>query len=225
MVKQEKRKHPEFRVFVEGGGDHNASLAAACKEGFGKFLSGSGLARNPRIVVCGGRGAAYEDFCHAITHATQHDCYFLLVDSEAPIAYTESPDVWGHVKLRTGDGWTCPNGATADNLHFMVECMENWFLADPEALRKYFGHQFKDATLPKRDNIESISKADVIDALGKATKNTTAKGKYSKGKHSFEILAKLDPRKVAEKSPFACRVLENIRKRGGAKKLNCSPQN
>lgn len=224
MVKPEKLKHPEFRVFVEGGGDHNASLAAACKEGFGKFFAGAGLIRKPRIVVCGGRGAAYEDFCHAIAQSGQQDCYLLLVDSEAPIAYSESPDVWGHVIQRDGDGWERPAGATADNLHFMVECMENWFLADPEALGKYYGRQFKEAALPKRNDIETVSKADVIDALSKATKDTATKGKYRKGKHSFEILARLDPSKVAKKSAFACRVLEEIRKRSGAERLDCAPK-
>ncbi|MFA7242872.1 MAG: DUF4276 family protein [Sulfuricellaceae bacterium] len=223
MVAPEKTKHSEFRVFVEGGGDHNASLAAACKEGFGKFFAKAGLLRSPRIVVCGGRMSAYEDFCHAITQARQHDCYLLLVDSEAPIVFSKSPDVWGHVKLRDGDGWACPTGATADNLHFMVECMENWFLADPAALGAYYGRQFKKAALPKENDIESVSKADVINALNKATRNTATKGRYSKGKHSFEILAKLDPIKIAQKSPFACRMFEEIRKRSGANQLNCVP--
>lgn len=215
MVKPEKIKHAEFRVFVEGGGDHNASLARACKEGFGKFFARAGLNRSPRIVVCGGRKSAYEDFCHAITQARQQDCYLLLVDSEAPIAYSKSPDVWGHVKQRVGDGWICPSGATADNLHFMVECMENWFLADPAALGTYYGSQFKEAALPKQNNIESVSKVEVIDALNKATQNIATKGKYSKGKHSFEILEKLDPIKVAEKSDFARRMFEEIRKCSG----------
>lgn len=225
MVKPGKIKHPEFRIFVEGGGDHDAGLAAACKEGFGKFFAQTQLRRNPRVVVCGGRKAAYDDFCHAIAHAGHHDCYLLLVDSEAPIAYTKSPDVWGHVKRREGDGWECPAGATADNLHFMVECMENWFLADPAALKEHYKHKrkFLEAMLPKQDDIESISKVDVIEALNKATQNTT-KGKYSKGKHSFEVLAMLDPNKVALKSPFACRLLEEIRKCSGTKKLGCAPR-
>lgn len=224
MVKTGKKKHPEFRVFVEGGGYHQPRLAKTCKEGFGSFFARAQLGpRRPRIVVCGGRKAAYEDFCHAVKQAGEHDCYLLLVDSEAPIAYTKSPDVWAHVKQRDGDGWACPAGATADNLHFMVECMENWFMADHAALNTYYEQQIIESALPNRNDIESIDKADVIGALNKATQNA-AKGKYSKGKHSFEILAMLDPTKVANKSPFACRVLEKIRKRSGAKKLDCAPR-
>jgi hypothetical protein len=53
-------------------------------------------------------------------------------------------------------------------------------------------------------NIENIAKDDAENSLRKATANTK-KGQYSKGKHSFEILRRINPHKVTEQSPWAKR--------------------
>jgi len=47
-----------------------------------------------------------------------------------------------------------------------------------------------------------ISKNDIYRGLSRATKETR-KGEYRKGKHSFEILALIDPEKVILASPYA----------------------
>lgn len=223
-MKPGKHKHPEFKVFVEGGGDHQPRLAGACKEGFGRFFERAELGgRKPRIVVCGSRQAAYDDFRHALQHVASGDSYLLLVDSEAPIAYASASDVWGHVKRRQGDGWDCPPAATPDDLHLMVECMENWFLADSAALKTYYGQHLNLNALPQQQDVESIGKATVYGALKKAIDGSGPKGEYSKGSHSFAVLALLDSKKIAAHAPFVCRLLEELRKRSGAKKMGCMP--
>lgn len=224
MVKPGKHKHSEFKVFVKGGGDRQPRLARACKKGFGRFFERAELGgRKPRIVACGSRRAAYDDFCHALQHAAPDDAYLLLVDSEAPIVYTPAPDVWGQVKLRRGDGWSCPPHATADDLHFMVECMENWFLADHGALKTYYRQHIDLTALPQQKDVESIGKASVYGALKIAIDGDGSKGEYSKGGHSFAILASLDSKKIAACAPFVCRLLEELRMRNGAKTLDCMP--
>ena len=91
----------------------------------------------------------------------------------------------------------------------MVECMESWFLADKDALKNFYGKDFKDNSLPKTANLESIKKKTIISALENATKDTT-KGIYGKGAHSFKILATLDADKVKEHGAYAKEFFECI---------------
>lgn len=103
-------------LFVEGGGD-NKRLRTECRRGFRKLLERAGLTgRMPRIVPCGGRSAAYDDFCTA--QRASASLAMLLVDAEAKVTAT-SP--WDHVKNRRGDGWDRPGNATNDQLHLIRE--------------------------------------------------------------------------------------------------------
>jgi hypothetical protein len=58
-----------------------------------------------------------------------------------------------------------------------------------------------------------IDKAGLVGQ--RATRNTQ-KGPYSKGAHSFEILATLDPGSIAAAAPHAKRFLDTVRKGGSA---------
>ncbi|NOY93018.1 MAG: DUF4276 family protein [Deltaproteobacteria bacterium] len=195
-------------LFVEGGGDNNHALATACRKGFRKFLekTGSFTGRMPRIVACGGRGQAYKRFCSAFREAQPCDSVVLLVDSEAPVSQTSS---WKHVAQRQGDGWQQPGNATDEQLHLMIECMESWFLADPHALEEFFGQGFQRSALPPGTSLESVQKQGVYDALKQATRNTQG-GPYGKGKHSFALLARVDPNKVRAAAPSADRLLNHL---------------
>ena len=112
---------------------------------------------------------------------------------------------WLHLKNR--DNWDKPAGAADDNAHLMVQCMEAWFLADKDALAKYFGGGFNWNALPGRPDVENISKSDLQNGLKNATKQCKPKGKYHKGRHSFAILTELDPKKVIAASPHAARLV------------------
>ena len=91
----------------------------------------------------------------------------------------------------------------------MVQAMESWFLADKEALTAYYGQGFRRQSLPANPNIEQIPKNDVLDGLQRATQGVS-KGPYHKGKHGFEILARLDPMKVRGASPYADRLIRTL---------------
>lgn len=201
--------HAEFRIFVEGGS--KGQLAQKCRQGFARFFEKSGLGhRRPRITSCGSRKDAYDDFCHALSKAGEKDIFLLLVDSEAAVT-VGADQVWDHVKARQGDGWDKPAAADAGKLHFMVECMENWFLADPQAVEAFFGQGFKSPALPNKKNIESVAKSDVYDALNKATDKLKTKRPYGKGEHSFSLLEKIDPAKVEAGGEFAKRVIDKVK--------------
>jgi hypothetical protein len=191
------------KLYVEGGGDY-AELHSACREGFRKFLEKAGIDRMPRIVSCGGRQAAYD---HFKTSCKLGETSLLLIDSEDCVI-TESP--WSHLLNRAGDGFTKPENATDDHCHLMVVCMESWFLADKDALRRFFGQDFKENNLSKNTNTESVSKEDIFKGMQKATNDCKTKAPYGKGEHSFKILREIDPKKVKGASPWAKRFLNTL---------------
>ena len=84
---------------------------------------------------------------------------------------------------------------------------KSWFLADPQSLRGYYGPNFQENALPKHPNVEGAPKQDVLDGLDKAARRAPKRG-YDKGKHSFEILARLEPGKVQQSAPGAKRFIE-----------------
>jgi len=198
---------PMVKLFVEGGGDSDA-LKTECRQAFTKLLERAGLkGRMPRVVACGARRSAFEQFCTALEGAGKGDLAILLVDAESAVTHG-SP--WDHVATREGDKWVRPKGATDEQLHLMVECMESWFLADPRALAVFYGGGFHASKLPT-GKPESVSKADLYHKLAEATKDTKTKGSYGKGTHSFKLLATLDPSLVAAACPWAAKFFESLR--------------
>ncbi|MCP4662278.1 MAG: DUF4276 family protein [bacterium] len=197
------------KLFVEGGGNNNSALKTECRRALSKLLKAAGFeGRLPRIVPCGGRRHAYDQFCTAVQNLEEHDLAVLLVDSEVAVAES-SP--WTHVKQREGDGWDKPDDASDDQLHLMVQCMEAWFLADREAMREFFGDGYREKALPPvTGQIENVSKTDMYSKLKAATKDTKTKGAYGKGEHSFKLLARLDPDLVRKASPWAERFFSTL---------------
>ena len=189
------------RIYVEGGGTTSA-LKSECRRGFsGFFAKLLPKGRLPKVIACGSRNEAIDNFRTALReHPGDH--VVLLVDAETSVA--PEATVWAHLKQSAG----CepPAGATEDNSHLMVQCMESWFLADAETLASYFGQGFQASALPRNPNIEEIAKLVVLRALEAATRQTKTKGVYSKGSHSFDILAKIDANKVRGASPYAQRL-------------------
>lgn len=182
------------RLYVEGGGDRNSKIA--CREAFRSFVRKAGAEdRMPKIIASGSRDEAYKDFNAA--HTQGDVTAMLLVDAEEEVT---APGSWAH--LRSRDNWHRPTGASNDHCHLMVQVMESWFLADRPALQQFYGQRFRSQALPGNPNIEQIPKQDVLNGLERAAQGTPARG-YSKGRHSFEILATLDPAKVTAASPHA----------------------
>lgn len=196
------------KLFVEGGGQNDA-LKAECRRAFRVLFEKAGLRdRLPRIVACGSRRNAYDQFCTALKSARPSDLAFLLVDSEGPVV---ASDPWKHVEVRSADQWQRPSGAGQEHLHLMVQCMESWFLADRATLHRFFGQGFQDSALPGASRaVEEVSKADLARGLERATHATATKGCYAKGRHSFAVLAELDVRQLRSASPWAERFFATL---------------
>jgi hypothetical protein len=198
------------KIFIEGGGDSDAQYSKF-REAMRVFLEKAGVkGRMPRMVFCGGRKEAFDDYK---TEIKDGKSAYLLVDSEEAVkdTFQEGEDMtkwkpWGHLKQRTGDKWEKPKGAEDNQCHLMVQCMENWFLADSAALKNVFTKGFKERKLPVNKQIETIGKTEAYDALEAATKDN-----YSKGRNSFKILAEIDPAKVTSASPWAKRFVDTLK--------------
>ena len=203
----------KVKIYVEGGGDRR-DMKAKCRQGFRMFLQNAGVRdRGFSIHACGGRQAAYDDFCVALKNAKDDEFIVLLVDSEVPVAQNDSDLPWAHLKAR--DNWDQPAQATDDNAHLMVQCMEAWFIADRATLRAFFGQGFNVNTLPANPNVEEIPKQDLYAGLNNASRNTQ-KGRYGKGRHSFDILSQINPSRVAAASPWAKRLIDTLQEKAGA---------
>jgi len=206
-----------IKVFVEGGGD-SKTLRTACREGFAEFLKKAGLVRLPKIVACGSRGSAFDDFCTAVVNGQPA---LLLVDSETAVAVEHQPDgamagwkPWAHLARRPGDGWNKPNGADDCDCHLMVQCMEAWLLADRPTLQAFYAQGFKSNALPAESRaIEGVDKTDLYGSLKAATAACKTKAAYSKGEHSFKLLALIDPAKVTAASGWAARFVHELKRR------------
>lgn len=205
------------KLFVEGGGSAT-TLKSECREGFKTFITKSGVGRRPRIVACGSRSEAYNDFCTAVNN--KEDA-MLLVDSEEAVA-ADSQDgddktkwlPWNHLGKREGDLWIRPKGSVDLDCHMMVQIMETWFLADHPALVRFFGNGFKEGKLPSTERaIEEIPKSEVYRSLKDATADCKTKAPYGKGAHSFKVLASLDPGIVAKASPWVARFVDALKEK------------
>ena len=85
-----------------------------------------------------------------------------------------------------------------------------------ENSKKFFGKKFMEGALPSdKKPPESVGKAEALAGLEKATRGCVQKGFYSKGKHSFELLAAIDSSKVLAACPWASRFIELLGEKMG----------
>jgi len=94
------------------------------------------------------------------------------------------------------------------DVFWMVELMESWFLADPNALAEYYGRDFSATALRKTQDVERIAKAEVLKRLKRATKN-----KYHKVQHAPHLLARLDPHRVQKHARYCRKLFDTVRTR------------
>ena len=198
-------------LYLEGGATRPDSkeLKIRCREGFRKLLEKCGYGdqrRMPRLVACGSRHTAFEDFKTALGARANDDYVALWVDSEDPMASIGKS--WAHLKTR--DNWAQPSGATDDQVLFMTTCMETLVSADHDALKKHYGPELQTTALPPLANLENRDRHDVQDKLVHATRKCT--NAYAKGKRSFEILAMLAPATLEKHLPSFVRIRRILNK-------------
>jgi len=190
-------------IYMEGGGG-KANSKAMVRTGMDAFLAEIKSAYRAKewrwkMVACGGRDEAYKGFRNG-----DADILVLLVDSEDPVSLTPTD----HLKAR--DGWNL-NGVNDDHVHLMVQSMEAWIVADPDALAAYYGQHFQANALPLRQNLEEGSKVDIARALDRATQKTQ-KGKYHKIQHARHLLQRINSTIVCKRCFHCKRLFETLPK-------------
>jgi hypothetical protein len=198
-------------IYLEGGGNAK-DLHVRCRKGFRKLLKQcDGFAgRMPKLVACGSRNSAFDDFATAHARSRPGDFVAMWIDSEDPMERHER--TWEH--LRTRDGWTKPRGAVDDQVLMMTTCMETWIVADRESLKQHYEHDGanrQESALPPLDNLESRSRDEIQDKLVHATRKCP--NAYEKGKRSFNVLAVLTPERLKPLLPSFRRVVDVLNKK------------
>ena len=181
-------------IYMEGGGD-GKNAKSALREGMEVFLAEIKDACRSRnwhwkLVCCGSRNEAHKRFQNTRTNGDS-GIVILLVDSEAPVTM----DPLDHLTSR--DEWDL-HGVDSDMVHLMVQTMETWIVADREALKDYYGQRFRANALPRRQNLEEVSKDDIGESLTSATAGTQ-KGTYHKIRHTRHLLQRIKPATVRQR--------------------------
>ena len=194
-------------IYMEGGGDGSGSRAAL-RQGMNAFLgplreAARARAMGWKLVCCGSRNEAFRRFRDAVRHDGQV-LAVLLVDAEERV----TRPVREHLQDR--DGWNL-SFTEEDQLHLMVQTMETWIVADPEALRAYYGQHFNETALSRGSDLEDMPKEDIARSLDRATERTR-KGRYHKIGHARDLLKRIDVEKVKRRCSHCRRLFEVIGK-------------
>lgn len=96
-----------------------------------------------------------------------------------------------------------------ESVFWMVQLMEAWFLADPDALEHFYGQGFRRNALKPNPKVEEIPKDDVLDSIKEAVRKTK-KERYHKTQHAPRILESLDPTKVRKAAPNCDRLFREL---------------
>jgi hypothetical protein len=158
------------------------------------------------VSPCGSTVETIRDFARAVRENGPDFVPSLLVDSDAAVT-ANSPAEHLRAKLESAH---VPRDARA-NIFLMVQCTESWFVTDATALKECFGDQLRENALPASQDIEAVSKTDVLNAL-KAAIQVTPAGSYHKVNHGARILANLNPDAVAKRSRHASDLHAFLRK-------------
>ncbi|HLM66378.1 MAG TPA: DUF4276 family protein [Longimicrobium sp.] len=190
----------EIRVYVEGGGGKDSK--ARMRQAFSQFFSAPRVRahqkRKPlRVIPCGSRDDTFKAFRAGVRDHPE-DYVFLLVDAEQEVGGKPRE----HLAAR--EPWDL-SFAADDQCHLMAQVMESWFLADPDALARFYGRQFGIKQIPPRKNVEEVPKSEV-EAILKSSTAKTQRGEYHKIRHGAPILESLNPDRVRSRAPHCDRL-------------------
>ena len=191
----------EIKLYVEGGGKGSHKRATILlQQGFDTFFKELKDAAQTkkisfRIIPAGNTQSAYDDFIFSVENSPQ-SFNILLVDSDDAVAKNESARAFLQRKHQKWKLQTIKDG----QCFLMVQIMESWFIADVDALKKFYGQGFNSNAIPKNQNVEEVEKERVEKSLKTAIAKTN-KNEYHKIKHGAKLLELINPQKVRKAAP------------------------
>ena len=190
----------EIRIYFEGDD--------RLRPGFHSFfadLRAAAWARRIRLQLVAGKGKVVRGFINALAKYPAPDTLnILLMDSDGP----DSSQLRQQLERRSD--WRPPRGTSVSDgqIHWMVQAMEAWFLADRAALRRYYGQQLRERGLPGAEStVEDIGNPASV--LRTATRDTR-KGRYHKTQHAPNLLESVDVDKVRRNAPACERLFATL---------------
>lgn len=201
----------DIKLYVEGGGKGSHKRATIkLQQGFDSFFSELKEAARAKkisfkIIPAGNTQSTYDDFIFSVKNSAQ-SFDMLLVDSDEAVAESESARAFLQRKYKK---WQLKN-IKDEQCHLMVQIMESWFLADVDAVKTFYGKEFKETAIPKNDNVETIAKDAVEKSLNAATAKTQ-KAEYHKIEHGAKILEIINPQKVRKAAPHCEKLFRVIK--------------
>ena len=181
------------------------------RAGFGKlFENHIERARQNRIrfdMIAGGSNAETVRGFLRYCRLNPSDLNVLLIDSEGP-----APSAAEAIRaLRSRSYWDANVAPEEDErVNFMVQAMEAWFIADPQALERHFGNGFGVGSLPNQQNAESISPNGLTDSINQALRAVGGRRrrKYDKVRDGARLLALINEATVRRNCPSFARLTD-----------------
>jgi hypothetical protein len=200
----------EIKLYVEGGGKGSHKRATIkLQQGFDSFFRElKDAAQNKKIsfkiIPAGNTQNTYDDFIFSVENSPQ-SFNLMLVDSDDAVTENETARQFLQSKYKK---WKLRK-VEDEQCHLMVQIMESWFIADVDALKIFYGKEFKESAIPKNKNVEAIEKEIIEKSLKTATVKTQ-KGEYHKIEHGTKILELINPQKIREAAPHCRKLFEAI---------------
>ena len=132
----------------------------------------------------------------------------LLIDSEDAVSATSDT-----IRTLRREGYWNENVRCSDaQIHFMVQAMEAWFVADPIALTTHFGRRFNTNALPSPQNAETVSPQQLKSAIENGLRPLGRRRSYGVS-DGASLLGLIDEAAVGQHCPHFKRLMDFL---GGA---------
>jgi hypothetical protein len=179
-------------LFIEGEPN---SPNGNIRVGFAKLL-GQKLDKKPKIILGGGKQSTLDKFLNNRLGGKQ----YVMVDLDKPEQKREE-DIKEYALM-----------AYKENVFYMIQEMESWFLSQPEVLDRYYGVTVKGKKISEGLTKKKPSEiTDPKEELKKVTQSLNKGEKYHEVSHAVELLERLDATKLENDFPDFKRLIEKLK--------------
>jgi Domain of unknown function (DUF4276) len=179
-------------LFIEGiRNSPNGDLM----QGFSKLLAQKLKGKLPRIILGDGKNQAIDKFKN---NRLECDKSLLLIDLDRESSFIDA-DLQEHELTHQ-----------RENVFYMVQEMEAWFLSQPSILDTFYGKDDNGKLISEKLVKRKASEIPNPDQLLEELTKNSKKRKYHKVKHAVELLKLLDASKLENEFPDFKRLIEYL---------------